>query len=120
MIVLHKIKKMKGQLTERNQGQIFERAFAREEVWNLYQTVFEQYLKENRTSASMAQVEALFITPQVREQAKRLDEVVTHIDFNLSPESEPNLIQKLEEFYTDADGKLRKLEVAMADEINHT
>ena len=120
MIVLHKIKKMKGWLSNHKQGDMFERALSRDEVWTLYQTVFEQYLKENRTSALMAQVEALFTKPKVCEEAERLDEQFTNIDINMSPESEPKLIEKLDQFYTGTDDTLRKLERAMADEINHT
>jgi len=120
VIVLHKIKKMRGWLSNHKQGDMFERALSRDEVWTLYQTVFEQYLKENRTSALMAQVEALFTKPKVCEEAERLDEQFTNIDINMSPESEPKLIEKLDQFYTGTDDTLRKLERAMADEINHT
>jgi hypothetical protein len=119
VIVLHEIKRMKGWLSNHRDGDIFEQALTRSEVWTLYQKVFEQYVKENRTSALMTQVQALFKSRQVLEDAKALDELVTNIDINLSPESETDLIKKLDQFYTDADAALRKLEKAMADEINN-
>jgi hypothetical protein len=119
VIVLHEIKKMKGWLSNHRDGDIFEKALTRSELWTLYQKVFEQYVREHRTSALMTQVQALFKSRQVLEDARALDEQVTNIDINLSPESETDLIKKLDQFYTDADDELRKLEKAMADEINN-
>jgi hypothetical protein len=123
MIVLHKIKKMKGWLSKCKEGDMFEGALTRDELWILYKTVFELYVKENKTSALMAEVQAVFTDARVREEAQHLDGQFTNIDINRSPESEESekkLIEKLDQFYTGTDDTLRKLERAMAAEINHT
>jgi hypothetical protein len=120
VIVMHKLKKMKGWLSHHKEGDKFDGTFTRDEIWTLYQTVFEQYLKENRTSALMTQVEALFGNAEVHEEAKHLDDLFMNIDIELSPEHDQALEAKLEQFYRRTEETLRKLERSMAEEIKHT
>lgn len=112
--VLPKIKKMKAWLRDNKEGDMFEGSLGRDEVSTLYQKLYEQYQMENKTSALMAQVEALFSNPQVREEAQQLREQFMNLDAGFW--RDPNLSK----VFKETDDKLRKLEKAMADEINDT
>jgi hypothetical protein len=110
--VLLRTKKMKAWLNDYKEGDMFEGSLGRDEVSTLYQKFYEQYQMENKTSALMAQVEALFSNPRVREQAEQLTVQFMTLDAVFWKD------QNRSKVFDETEDKLQRLEKAMADEIN--
>lgn len=119
VITLHKLKRMKWWLSHSHVGEKYDGAFTRDEVWVLYQRIFEGYLARDNTSALSVQVQVLFEDRAVREAAGSLSTLLGQFD-DLSTEGIPikrTMDSTLKSFYERYQTGEKALARAMATEI---